>query len=192
MSSKAEPRRRPFHLPQENDHEMSDEKSWKDALVAVVVGVVLLGFLALAAVRTADLYYKAGWIVSHFPPKGAVCTEAFCLRTDTAKPESKFLQWHFAYCPDHLPSGFQGRGGRSVGVLIYLTLFMTLMAFLSVPILGALFRIAAGPVLIAMRQPWKQLVPFSGTPGPGDKVQTVGMVTGALVALVAIVLYCWY
>ncbi len=175
---------------------MRDNTSWKDVLVALVVGIVLLGFLALAAVRTADLYYKAGWIVAHFPPKGNVCTEAFCLRTDTAKPESKFLQWHFAYCPDHYPSGFQGRGGRSVGILIYLTLFMTLLAFVSVPVLGALFRIAAWPVLIPMclagRVPGKQLLPFSGTPGPGDKVQTAGMIAGALVAFVAIVLFCWY
>ena len=172
---------------------MSDTKSGaKEVLVALVVGVVLLGFLSLAAVRTADLYYKAGWIVAHFPPTGAVCTEAFCLRTDTTKPESKFLEWHFAYCPDHYPSGFQGRGGRPVGILIYLTLFMILIAFVSVPVFGALFRIAAWPVLIAMRQPWKQLLPFSGTPGPGDKVQTAGMVSGALVAVAAIVLFCWY
>jgi hypothetical protein len=168
----------------------------KDVLVALVVGIVLLGFLALAAVRTADLYYKAGWIVTHFPPKGAVCTEAFCLRTDTSKPESKFLEWHLAYCPDHLPSGFQGRGGRPVGVLIYLTLFMTALSLLSIPILGALFRIAAWPVLaplcLAGRVPARQLLPFSGTPGPGDKVETAGMWTGALVAFAAIALYCWY
>jgi hypothetical protein len=184
-------------LPQENDIEMGDPKNpsstgFKDVLIGLLVVVVLLGFLALAAVRTADLYYKAGWIVTHFPPKGAVCTEAFCLRTDTSKPEGKFLEWHLAYCPDHLPSGFQGRGGRPVGVLIYLTIFMTAIALLSIPILGALFRIAAAPVLIAMRRPWKELVPFSGTEGPGDKVQTAGMIAGALVALVAIVLFCWY
>jgi len=179
-------------MSNETNPPQSPSKTWKDVLVALVVGVVLLGFLALAAVRTADLYYKAGWIVTHFPPKGTVCTELFCLRTDTSKPEPKFLQWHFAYCPDHLPSGFQGWGGRSVGVVIYLSIFMTLIALLSIPILGALFRIAAAPVLIAMRQPWKQLVPFSGTPGPGDKVQSAGMVAGALVAVVAIVLYCWY
>jgi hypothetical protein len=175
---------------------MKADSSWKDLLVALVVGVVLIGFLALAAVRTADLYYKAGWMVAHFPPQGAVCTEAFCLRTDTSKPESKFLEWHLAYCPDHYPSGFQGRGGRPVGVLIYLTLFMTLLAFLSVPLLGALFRIAAWPVLIPLclagKTTWKQLLPFSGTPGQGDKVEKAGMVTGALVAVAAIVLYCWY
>jgi hypothetical protein len=168
----------------------------KDVLVALLVGVVLIGFLALAAVRTADLYYKAGWIVTHFPPKGAVCTEAFCLRTDTSKPESKFLEWHLAYCPDHASSGFQGRGGRPVGVLIYLTLFMTALSLLSIPILGALFRIAAWPVLVplwlAKKVSGNQLLPFSGAPGPGDKAQTAGMVTGALVALVAIVLFCWY
>src|SRR6187401_2209126 len=108
---------------------MSDEKSdpknpsstgLKDVLVALLVGVVLLGFLALAAVRTADLYYKAGWVATHFPPKAAVCTELFCLRTDTTKPPRELLKLHFAYCPDHLPSGFQGRGGRSNGIVAYL------------------------------------------------------------------------
>lgn len=180
---------------------MSASKSWKDVLVALVVGIVLLGFLGLAAVRTADLYYKAGWIVGHFPPEGAVCTEAFCLRTDTSKPETKFMQWHFAYCTDHLSSGFQGRGGRSVGVVIYLTLFMTALSFMSVPIMGALFRIAAWPVLIPLclagKLPRKQLIPFAGReegvpPGLGDRLQIAGMATGALLALVAIVLFCWF
>ena len=178
---------------------MKSASSWKDVLVAALVGVVLLGFLALAAVRTADLYYKAGFIATHFPPPGAVCTEAFCLRTDTTKPERRFLQWHFAYCPDHLPSGFQGRGGRSTGIVIYLALFMTLLSFLSVPILGALFRIAAWPALVPLsllgRLPPRQLLPFSGKSGGaakglGDKLETAGMVTGGLVALAAIALYC--
>ena len=122
---------------------MKDKTSLKDIFIILLVAGVMIGFLSLAAVRTADLYYKAGWIVTHFPPEGEVCTELFCLRTDTTKPEREFLKLHFAYCPDHLPSGFQGRGGRSVGVIVYLTLFMTLLSFVAVPLFGALFRIAA-------------------------------------------------
>jgi len=180
---------------------MSSLRGWKEILFAIVAGAVLLGFLALAAVRTADLYYKAGWIVTHFPPKGAVCTELFCLRTDTTKPERKFLELHFAYCPDHLPSGFQGRQGRPTGIVIYLALFMTLLSFLSIPILGALFRIIAWPALIPLRLAGKlppgRLLPFSknvesGDPAAGDWLEPAGMCTGAIVAIVAMVLYCWW
>ena len=121
----------------------SSARSVKDVLVARVVGVVLRGVLALAAVRTADLYYKAGWIVTPFPPKGTLCTELFCLRTDKSMPERSFLNLHFAYCPDHLPSGLQGRGGGSNGIVVYLTLFGTLLSFVTVPIFGTLFRILA-------------------------------------------------
>lgn len=179
---------------------MSSARGAKDVLVALIVGVVLLGFLALAAVRTADLYYKAAWIATHFPPKGTVCTELFCLRTDTAKPEREFLKLHFAYCPDHLPSGFQGRGGRSNGIVVYLALFVTLISFLSVPIFGALFRILAWPALIPMRMAGKlppgNLLPFArkaeSPSAPGAWLETAGMWTGAAVAVVAITFYCWW
>lgn len=179
---------------------MSPSKIAKQALLALLVGAVLLGFLALAAVRTADLYYKAGWIATHFPPSADVCTEAFCLRTDTSRPDRTFMKLHFAYCPDHLPSGFQGRGGRSVGIVIYLTLFMTLLAFVSVPVLGALFRIAAWPLLVpqclAGRLPPLRLLPFTrpegAEPSLADRMESAGLAAGALVALAAIVLYCWY
>lgn len=156
---------------------MSATRSGKDILLFLIVGVVLLGFLAMAAIRTADLYYKAGWIVAHFPPKGTICTELFCLRTDTSKPERSFMKLHFAYCPEHLSGGFQGRGGRSVGVLIYMAVFMTLLSFVTVPILGLLFRVVARP--------------FAAKADPG-KLESAGMWTGAVVAVVAISLYCWW
>ena len=180
---------------------MRSERSWKQILFNIFLAVIFLGFLALAAVRTADLYYKAGWMVAHLPPPGKVCTELFCLRTDTSKPEWKFLQIHFAYCPEHLPSGFQGRGGRSVGVLIYLSVFMILFTFLSVPILGALFKITAWPVLVPLKLSGKlppgQLVPFArffghAESGPGEWLEMAGMWAGALVAIVALILYCWW
>lgn len=179
---------------------MSSGKGIKDTFFAVVIGVALLGFLALALVRTADLYYKAAWIAGHFPPKGVVCTELFCLRTDTTKPEREFLRLHFAYCPEHLQSGFQGRGARSNGIVIYLALFVTLLAFVAVPVFGALFRIVAWPILIPMRLAGKlpegNLIPFGRKPDAppafGEWLETVGMWTGAAVALVAIVLYCWW
>lgn len=180
---------------------MSSTSSAKDVLVALLSGIVLIGFLALAAVRTADLYYKAGWIVTHFPPKGTICTEQFCLRTDTSRPDREFMRMYFAYCPDHRPSGFQGRGGRSQGVIIYLALFMTLLSFLTVPIFGALFRIAAWPILIPMalagKLPPGRLLPFARKPESGDRafgdgLETAGMWTGGAVALAAIVLYCWW
>jgi hypothetical protein len=172
----------------------------KDGILTVIVVAVIIGFLALAAVRTADLYFKAGWIVSHFPPKGNLCTELFCVRTDTTKPEWKFLQVHFAYCPDHLPSGFQGRGARSVGVLVYLSIVMILLSFLTAPILGALFRVAAWPILIPMRLAGKlppgHLLPFARygthTEAPGDWLEPAGMVVGAVVAVASIFLYCWW
>lgn len=178
---------------------MSTPTGPKDVLVALLCSVVLLGFLALAAVRTADLYYKAGWIATHFPPKGTVCTELFCLRTDTSKPDRSFMKLHFAYCPDHLPSGFQGRGARSNGIVAYLTIFVTLLAFLTVPIFGALFRIAGWPILIPMRLAGKlppgRLLPFArpaktGEPAPGDWLETAGMWTGGVVAATAIILFC--
>ena len=122
---------------------MSDTRGWKDIVVILLVVVVMFGFFALAAVRTADLYYKAGWIAINFPPEGEVCTELFCLRTDTKKPEPTFLDLHFAYCPQHLPNGFQGHGGRSNGIVLYLTIFVTLLSFVTVPVFGAFFRIAA-------------------------------------------------
>src|SRR6185295_2125416 len=144
---------------------MSEKSSAKDILVGLIVAAVLLGFLALAAVYTADVYYKSAWIVTHFPPKGPVCTELFCLRTDTIKPQREFLKLHFAYCADHLPSGFQGRGARSNGVVLYLTIFVTALAFLSVPIVGALFRIMAWPALVPMvlagKLPPRRLLPFT-------------------------------
>ena len=177
---------------------MSTMRSAKDIFFTFIFAVVLIGFLALAAVRTADMYFKAAWMVTHFPPKGKVCTELFCLRTDTSKPEWKFLQWHFAYCPEHLPGGFQGRGGRSVGVTIYLALFMTILSFLSVPLVGALFRIAAWPVLVPMRLwgklPPGHLLPFArysaGSAAPTDWLEPAGMATGAVLAVLTILLYC--
>src|SRR5258706_8917318 len=117
---------------------MASTRGVKDYIIGAIAVVVLLGFLSFALIRTADLYYKAGWIVAHFPPKGAVCTEMFCLRTDTTKPEAKMMQVHFAYCGQHLSSGFQARGGRSTGILIYLALFMFVFSFVSVPVFGAL------------------------------------------------------
>src|SRR5436190_8551930 len=144
---------------------MSSGKVVKDVLAALLVGVGLIGILALAAVRTADLYYKAAWITTHFPPPGAVCTELFCLRTDTTKPDREFLKVHFAYCPNHLPSGFQGRGARSNGIILYLTIVVTLLSFLTVPLFGALFRIVAWPVLLSMKLAGKlppgNLLPFA-------------------------------
>lgn len=179
---------------------MSDKTGWKDLLVILLMVIVLCGFLALAAVRTADLYYKAGWIAIHFPPQGTVCTELFCLRTDTSKPEPSFPNLHFAYCPDHLQSGFQGRGARSNGIVLYQAIFVTLLSFVTVPLFGALFRIAAWPVLIPLRLSGKlppgHLLPFTAQSQdptvPGAWLETAGMWTGAAIAIVAIILYCWW
>lgn len=178
----------------------SDGKGGNNLLVTLLVGAVLIGFLALAAVRTADLYYKAAWIATHLPPSGPVCTELFCLRTDTARPPREFLKLYFAYCPDHLTSGFQGRGARSNGIVLYLTIFVTLLAFLAVPLFGALFRIVAWPVLVPLQLAGKlppgNLLPFarndSSPPAPGAGLETAGMWTGGAVAIVAIALYCWF
>jgi lysylphosphatidylglycerol synthetase-like protein (DUF2156 family) len=179
---------------------MSSTRDWKSILFTVIFAAVVLGFLALAAVRTADVYYKAAWIVTHFPPKNTICSELFCLRTDTSKPERSFGKLHFAYCPDHSSSGFQGRGGRSNAVAVLLAIVVAILAFVSVPIVGGLFRIVAWPILIPMRLAGKlppgHLLPFKrpaeNTPAAGDWLEPAGMIAGALIAVATLVLYCWW
>jgi hypothetical protein len=180
---------------------MSSSRSIKDIILTVISVAVVVGFLAFVAVRTADVYYKAAWIVTHFPPPGNLCSEAFCVRSDTSKPDRSFGELHYAYCSQHLASGFQGRGGRSAAVAVLSVVFIFICSFVSVPILGALFRVIAWPVLIPLRLmgklPSGRLLPFAryadaGRSAPGDWLEPAGMWTGALVAVVAMALYCWW
>jgi hypothetical protein len=173
----------------------------KDVVFGTIFLVVAVVFLGYSAVRTVDVYYKAAWIVRHFPPKGVLCCEPFCVRTETRKPERRFLALRFAYCDQHYSGGFQGRGSRSNAIAMYVALTVVVMSFASVPVVGALFRIAALPVLLLMclagKLPWARLLPFSPYwstvgPEPGDGLESAGMWTGAILAVVALALYCWW
>jgi len=172
----------------------------KDVVLITICSLVVLGFLFFAGMRSADVYYKSAWIVTHFPPAGTLCSEPFCLRTDTSKPESRFLELHFAYCPQHLSGGTQGRG-RGAVLFFFFAFVVLLFSFLAIPIVGALFRVAAWPVLIPMwlagKLPRSRLLPYaryadSGRRAPGDWLEPAGMWTGAVIALAAIALYCWW
>lgn len=178
-------------------------RSLGDVLFFVIVGAVLLGVLVLMGIRVADVYYKAGWMAAHFPPPAELCNEPFCLKTNAVNDlggDWRFGELHFAYCPKHLPSGFQGRGGRSAAMVVLVGALVVIGCFVSVPIVGGLFRIAAWPVLVPMwtlgKIPLSRLVPFSRyrdvESKPGDWLEPAGMVTGAVVAVVAMALYCWW
>jgi hypothetical protein len=102
-----------------------------------------LGALALFALlssgcglftRPADVYYRAGWMITHlndasFPPKSNLCMETFCTRTDTVK---KFAGGHrgytsqayYRYCPLHTP-GFVNTNSRLDGFLRFCYWIMT-------------------------------------------------------------------
>lgn len=181
----------------------SSGRSLLDIVLFIVFGAVLLGLLVLVAVRVADVYFKAGWIVAHFPPPSELCNEPFCLRTDAVNDiggERRFGELHFAYCAKHRPSGFQGRGGRSAAIAVVIGLIVVIASFVAVPIVGGIFRIAAWPALIPMwtmgKIPLSRLIPFSRyrdiESKPGDWLEPAGMATGALVAIVAMALYCWW
>ncbi len=178
-------------------------RSWnaKDVILGTIFAAVAVGVLAYAGFRAVDVYYKAGWIVTHFPPKDNLCSEPFCVSTDTKKPGRRFLELHFAYCDRHYSGGFQGRGGRSTPMAVLVGLLVLLFAFLGVPIMGALFRIAALPVLLPLcsvrKIPWNRLVPFSpywagADSVRGDWLEPAGMWTGAVLAVAALGLYCWW
>ena len=180
-------------------------RSFKDLVLIIICAAVVVGMLALAGYRVADVYYKAAWIVMHFPPDGEICSEPFCLRTDNTTNdlhgEKRFLQIHFDYCPDHLPSGFQARGGRTVPICVIFGFLIAFLSFASVPIMGALFRIAAWPILIPLRLagrlPKGHLLPFarfadSSEPARGDWLEPAGMLTGAIAAVAALAMYCWW
>lgn len=99
------------------------------AVLLAVLALPVLGLAYLGLARTADLYYKTGWMVAHwneaaaFPASSNVCMHEFCTRTDTKLKHvggrsgyTSEIQYY--YCPLH-ESSFFATGGQFDGFLYF-------------------------------------------------------------------------
>jgi len=179
-------------------------RDWRDIVFPIIIVVVVVGFLATAAIRAADIYYKAAWIVTHFPPKSDLCIAPFCVRTDTQPSMgTDGALFGFHHCPDH--ANTEVRGGRDLVVFGLWCFAVALVSLLMIPILGAVFRLAMWPILIPMRLagqlPPGRLLPFRYLKDEDwepwaslwhDRIENIGMVVGVIVALVSWVVFLWW
>ena len=126
-----------------NNEKLSD---WAiTAVIIIVLGVPVLGLLYLGVMRSADVYYKAGWMIAHrndaaaFPPGSKLCIHEFCTRTDTTLKyvggrRGYTSEVQYRYCPVHEPN-FVKFGSQLDGFLYFCYWVVAIICSLIAPCL---------------------------------------------------------